>query len=170
MPANVEIKARVHDPGTLRTRITQAAGGTARVLRQTDVFFHAPRGRLKLRLCEGAPAELIYYDRETARGPKLSRYHVARTDAGEALRALLAAALGERGTVRKQRELWIVERTRIHLDQVEGLGAFLELEVVLQPGEPAARGQRIAREWMERLGVEGVDLVEAAYIDLLEGD
>jgi predicted adenylyl cyclase CyaB len=170
MPANVEIKARVHDPGTLRARITQTAGGAPRVLRQTDVFFHAPHGRLKLRLCEGAPAELIYYDRETARGPKLSRYHVARTEAGEALHALLAAALGERGTVRKQRELWIVECTRIHLDQVEGLGAFLELEVMLQPGEPAGRGQRIAREWMERLGVKDADLIEAAYIDLLEGD
>jgi adenylate cyclase class IV len=170
MPANVEIKARVRDPEALRARITQAAGGAPRVLRQTDVFFRAPHGRLKLRLCEGAPAELIYYDRETARGPKLSRYHIARSEAGEALRALLTASLGERGTVRKQRELWIVERTRIHLDQVEGLGAFLELEVMLHPDEPAGPGETVAREWMGRLGVEGADLIEAAYIDLLEGD
>jgi adenylate cyclase class IV len=170
MPANVEIKARVRDPEALRTRITRAANGAPRVLLQTDVFFRSPRGRLKLRLCDSAPAELIYYDRETARGPKLSRYHVARSESGEALRALLAASLGERGTVRKQRELWIVERTRIHLDRVEGLGAFIELEVMLQPDEPATRGESVAREWMGRLGIESADLIETAYIDLQEGD
>jgi adenylate cyclase class IV len=62
----------------------------------------------------------------------------------------------------------MVSQTRMHLDDVEGLGQFLELEVVLSPGQGDAEGQAIAEELMNRLGVERSDLLEGAYIDLLE--
>jgi predicted adenylyl cyclase CyaB len=69
--------------------------------------------------------------------------------------------------VRKQRTLFLAGRTRIHLDRVEGLGDFLELEVVLAEGEPADAGVREARALMHALGVESSQLVEGAYVDLL---
>jgi predicted adenylyl cyclase CyaB len=68
--------------------------------------------------------------------------------------------------VRKKRRLYMADRTRIHLDDVEGLGTFVELEVVLRDGEDAERGNAVARETMARLGIDESQLVEGAYADL----
>ena len=81
----------------------------------------------------------------------------------------MSLALGVRGVVRKKRTLYLVGQTRVHLDEVEGLGDFMELEVVLHPGQSDAEGQVIARDLMTRLGVAEKDLLEGAYMDLLEG-
>jgi predicted adenylyl cyclase CyaB len=75
--------------------------------------------------------------------------------------------LGVRGEVRKRRWLYLAGQARIHLDEVEGLGTFLEVEVVLQPGQSVAEGQRVASELRRALDVSDRDLVERAYIDLL---
>jgi predicted adenylyl cyclase CyaB len=83
------------------------------------------------------------------------------------LKALLALALGTSSVVRKVRTLYLHGQTRIHLDEVEGLGDFVELEVVLQEGQSEADGQAIARRLMRRLGIQPADLVEGAYMDLL---
>ena len=81
---------------------------------------------------------------------------------------MLTAALGERAVVRKRRLLYHAGRTRIHLDEVEGLGCFCELEVALAPGDTVAGGERTAAALMERLGIGAADLVARAYVDLLE--
>jgi predicted adenylyl cyclase CyaB len=94
---------------------------------------------------------------------------VAPTQDPEALRAALSRALGVRAVVRKTRTVHLVGRTRIHLDRVDGLGDFIELEVVLRPDEETASGASVARELMTRLEIAEEDLVEAAYVDLLEG-
>ncbi|MCI0529102.1 MAG: class IV adenylate cyclase, partial [Nitrospira sp.] len=73
-----------------------------------------------------------------------------------------------RGTVRKKRRVFMVGQTRIHLDQVEGLGNFVELEVVLKDGQCGAEGMRICEKLMKSLGIAEDDLIEGAYIDLLE--
>ncbi|MFN2187221.1 MAG: CYTH domain-containing protein, partial [Candidatus Promineifilaceae bacterium] len=80
----------------------------------------------------------------------------------------LESALGIRGIVRKRRWLYWVGNTRLHLDIVEGLGAFVELEVVLSTGQRIEEGEAIATSLMERLGISKGDLIEGAYIDLLE--
>ncbi|HET9912673.1 MAG TPA: class IV adenylate cyclase, partial [Anaerolineales bacterium] len=79
-----------------------------------------------------------------------------------------ALAYGIRGFVRKTRYLYLVGQTRVHLDDVEGLGQFIELEVVMREGQSDAEGQVIAEDLMERLGVARSDLLEGAYMDLLE--
>jgi len=76
---------------------------------------------------------------------------------------------GEVGRVRKARTLFLVGRTRIHLDEVEGLGHFMELEVVLREGESTEAGVREAHGLMERLGVKAAQLIDRAYVDLLRG-
>jgi predicted adenylyl cyclase CyaB len=83
------------------------------------------------------------------------------------LGAVLAAALGVRGVVRKRRRLYLIGRTRVHLDRVEGLGDFIELEVVLGEGEAVSRGEVVAAELADRLGIARSDLVRGAYLDLL---
>lgn len=83
------------------------------------------------------------------------------------LEQVLRSALGVLGKVRKTRQLFLAGQTRIHLDRVEGLGEFLELEVVLRPGQSAAGGSEIARDLLDRLGIRKEDLISRAYVDLL---
>jgi predicted adenylyl cyclase CyaB len=167
MVTNIEIKARVHDPEALRERVEALSDTTGELISQEDIFFTIPRGRLKLRLLAPDDGQLIYYERSDAAGPKRSDYLISVTQEPGTLKATLAAALGVRGVVRKERWLYWVGYTRIHLDQVDDLGSFLELEVVLQPDQSPEQGQAIAEKLMESLGIEGPDLIEGAYIDLL---
>jgi len=83
------------------------------------------------------------------------------------LRESLSQAYGQAGWVQKHRRLFLVGRTRVHLDDVKGLGHFLELEVVLNEGELAETGIREARRLMAQLGIDSSQLIEGAYVDLL---
>jgi predicted adenylyl cyclase CyaB len=168
MPTNVEIKAVIRDVARLKARAEALAGTPGEEIPQEDTFFRVPHGRLKLRELSPGQGELIYYEREDARDPKPSRYLITGTREPAALRAVLAAALGLRGIVRKRRLLYRIGQTRIHLDHVEGLGSFLELEVVLAGDQDTAGGTAIAVELMEQLGIRESDLVPCAYIDLLD--
>ena len=129
MARNVEIKARIADPASLRARVTALATAPPAVLSQTDTFFVVPRGRLKLRELGDGAGQLIFYERPDRPGPKTSSYTRVACADPRALAAMLGAALGVRGVVHKRRELFLAGRTRIHLDDVRGLGHFLELEV-----------------------------------------
>ncbi len=164
---NVEIKARVADPAALERRVAAMADRGPETLAQTDTFFRVPGGRLKLRERAGAPAELIFYRRPDTPDPALSRFHRVAVADGRALRALLGRALGAAGRVSKRRVVYHVGRTRVHLDDVRGLGHFMELEVVLAPRETPAAGAREARRLMRTLGIAGDALVAEAYVDLL---
>jgi predicted adenylyl cyclase CyaB len=169
MASNIEIKARVPDPAALRAAAERLSDTPATVLHQEDTFFHSPQGRLKLRRFDATHGELIYYERTDTAGPKRSNYFITRTSEPDMLKGVLAAAYGVRGVVRKTRTLYLVGQTRIHLDDVDGLGAFMELEVVLQPGQQDAHGQAVADTLMAQLGIAPADLIEGAYIDLLQG-
>ena len=169
MPTNVEIKAQVPDFTRLRSAVEALSDTPAEVLDQEDIFFNVPAGRLKLRITGDSQGELIHDHRADAPGPRPSRYRIAPTSDPASLRAILTSVLGVLGVVRKRRRLYRVGQARVHLDEVEGLGEFVELEVVLQPGQPEAEGVAIARVLMDRLGVAEGHLVEGAYIDLVEG-
>jgi adenylate cyclase class IV len=111
---------------------------------------------------------LIYYNRSDEAGPKRSTYHRAPLGEAEPIKALLEAYAGVQGVVRKTRDVIIARDTRIHIDEVDGLGWFVELEVVLGPDDPEEIGHSRARALMETLGIAERDLVEGAYMDLLQ--
>jgi predicted adenylyl cyclase CyaB len=167
MATNIEIKAWVADPESLRERVESLSDTAGELITQEDTFFHTPSGRLKLRVIAPDYGQLIYYERNDEAGPKRSDYLISVTSEPETLKAALSAALGIRGRVRKERWLYWIGHTRVHLDQVEGLGSFMELEVVLQPGQSAEEGQMVAEILMQELGLKETDLIEGAYIDLL---
>ena len=169
MPSNIEIKARVRDFDEIRRRAESISDFPLAVILQEDIFFNVPQGRLKLRLLAPDRGQLIYYQRVDQGGPKRSDYQISETMDPNSLRQVLEMAYGIRGVVKKTRYLYLVGQTRIHLDDVEGLGQFMELEVVLQEGQGDAEGQAIAEDLMTSLGVERSDLLEGAYMDLIDG-
>ena len=169
MPANIEIKARARDFEEIRRHAESLSDTSVEVILQEDVFFNTEKGRLKLRVLALNRGQLIYYTRPDQEGPKRSEYHIYETFDPENLKRVLELAYGIRGVVRKTRYLYLVGQTRVHLDDVEGLGQFMELEVVMGEGQSEAEGQSIAEDLMSRLGVERGDLIEGAYMDLLEG-
>jgi len=84
------------------------------------------------------------------------------------MQKILCSALGTIGVVKKQRTLYLVGQTRVHLDIVDGLGEFIELEVVLLPGQTGADGRLVAEGMMKALQIPATALVKGAYIDLLQ--
>ena len=168
MARNVEIKARVRDYQHTVQRARELASSEPVIIAQEDVFFPCPSGRLKLRILGPEHGELIFYQRPDHEGPKTSHYSLTLTSDPTGLRHVLASAYGEKAVVRKTRHLYFVGRTRIHLDRVEGLGDFLELEVVLTEGDSIANGEAETHQLMSSLGVTPEDLVPDAYVDLLE--
>jgi predicted adenylyl cyclase CyaB len=168
MRSNIEIKALAHNFTQLRLRAELLSDTPVEVIPQEDIFFHTQKGRLKLRILAANRAQLIYYTRPDQEGPKRSEYHIYETPDPENLKRVLELAYGIRGRVKKTRYLYLVGQTRVHLDEVEGLGQFMELEVVMAPGQSDAEGQAIAEELMSKLGLEKGDLLEGAYMDLLE--
>ena len=170
MPANIEIKARVKDFSSLKVRAESLSDTPLQVIPQEDTFFNVPKGRLKLRELAPDLAQLVWYARANDSGPKRSDYQIYETSDPESLKSILALALGVRGVVRKTRYLYLVGQVRIHLDDVEGLGYFMELEVVMQPGQSDAEGQIIAEDLMKKLGIDSADLLDSAYMDLIETD
>jgi predicted adenylyl cyclase CyaB len=167
MARNIEIKARIHSVEAIEPRAAALADQGPIEIYQDDTFFACPRGRLKLRAFSASEGQLIFYRRADLAGPKESFYVIAPTASPDALRAALALAYGQAGRVRKRRTLYIVGRTRVHLDRVEELGDFLELEVVLADGDAHEPGIVEARELMAALGISPSQLVEGAYVDLL---
>jgi predicted adenylyl cyclase CyaB len=168
LPSNIEIKARVRDFKAIQARAQKLTDTPLQVIPQEDTFFNVEKGRLKLRTLASDQAQLIFYTRPDQEGPKRSDYHITYSQDPQNLKRVLELAYGIRGVVKKTRYLYLVGQTRIHLDDVEGLGQFMELEVVLEDGQSDAEGQKIAEELMNALGVERTDLIDGAYMDLLQ--
>jgi adenylate cyclase class IV len=167
MPRNIEIKASVGDLAPVEARARAIATRGPEDLVQDDTFFACSRGRLKLREFDAGHGELIHYRRGDGAGPKVSDYSIAPTAAPRELRETLARAFGILGRVAKRRRVYLVDRTRIHLDNVEGLGMFIELEVVLAEAESLQDGEAVAGSLMKQLGIGEDQLVTGAYLDLI---
>ena len=166
MPTNIEIKSRLADLPTTRALVEAISDTPPQTLHQRDTFFRCSHGRLKLREMEGQ-AELIFYTRPDSAAAKQSDYEITPVADPESLRGVLSRALGVTQTVVKTRLLYLIGQTRVHLDSVDGLGDFLELEVVLRPGQEVAQGEAIAADLMGRLRIRDDDLCSTAYADML---
>jgi homotetrameric cytidine deaminase len=168
---NVELKARRGDLEAAATRCLDLGAEDHGFLTQRDTFFVARRGRLKLREQGADGSELIAYGRPDEFEPAESTYVLAPTSEVEPMAEALEYALGPPlVVVSKRRRLLMWNGVRIHLDEVENLGTFIEFEAVLEPG-PGPEALAAAREKVARLrgevGIEDSDLVSVAYADLL---
>ncbi len=167
MARNIEIKARIHSVEALAPAVAALTSSGPTQVHQDDTFFRCTQGRIKLRTFSDTSGELIFYQRADQPGPKESNYSVVSTSKPNELCTVLTEAYGQVGRVAKSRTLFMVGRTRVHLDRVEGLGDFLELEIMLDSDECPEAGVQEAFELMNRLGVTQDQLIESAYVDLL---
>lgn len=167
MSRNIEIKARMDHLLAMKSQIAAIADQGPIEIFQDDTFFRCKGGRLKLRVFSQESGELIFYRRSDRPGPKESFYVRTPSSNPASLREVLSLAYGITGRVIKQRTLYLIGRTRVHLDQVRDLGDFLELEVVLRDDEPSDAGVREAHDLMMRLSIAHSQLIEGAYVDLL---
>ncbi|MDF1839124.1 MAG: class IV adenylate cyclase [Planctomycetota bacterium] len=168
MASNIEMKARVEDPVALRQRALALNPNDVYVLEQVDTFFHCQTGRLKLRQFADGSAELIAYQRPNTQGARESVYYRTPTADGAGLLQALTASLGIKTIVRKRREVMLVGQSRIHLDAVESLGDFMEIEVVLEPDQSASDGETILADLMQKLAIASEHCIAGAYADFIE--
>ncbi len=165
MPQNLEIKCAYHSLARAR-RIARRIGASSRgTLRQVDTYFKANSGRLKLREINERQFELIYYHRPDARSSRYSDYTIVSLIEADAAKSLFRSLLGVSVVVRKRRALFLYKNARIHIDSVEGLGTFLEFEVVVKYGKRQARD--LMQFLMKEFGINRKMLLAGSYSDLI---
>lgn len=165
--SNIELKARCPDLQIMRNRAIRAGAKPAAILHQTDTYFHCTSGRLKLREINNERAELIAYHRDDHPESRKSEYSVIPVPDPASLKAALQATLGIRGQVIKRRELWLWRNVRIHLDDVQGLGTFMEFEAVVSERFDEAASKSNLEEIRGLLQIPDSDLIAVSYSDLL---
>jgi len=167
MPRNLEIKARIADVAAARAVVQWLGARPAGADEQVDTYYRIDRtDRLKLRTFGDGRAELIHYHRSEATGVRTSDYEVTPVRDGPT-RSLLVPATDPVVVVRKHRELHWLDNVRVHLDTVEGLGTFIELEAVVD----ARHDENACRQQIDRITValrlREEDLIRGSYADLL---
>jgi predicted adenylyl cyclase CyaB len=164
---NIEIKARLRDISAARRVAESVATERIGIQEQIDTYFTCANGRLKLRQISGQEAQLIWYLRPLDLQPKASDYSIVAVPQPELLRGILQAAMGIAKVVRKRREIFSCRNVRIHLDDVDGLGQFLEFEAVLSAETDDSTGRRQLEQLMAEFGVRPEDLLAGSYADML---
>jgi adenylate cyclase, class 2 len=167
MPRNIELKARLPDPAAATAVAERLCGRIAKMERQIDTYFRCTRGRLKLREIDGRKAELIWYERPDRAEAKASDYLIVPVADPAGLKQALTLALGIRGIIGKLRRIYLFKNVRIHLDEVDGEGSFLEFEAVLGDGGGADEGERLVGELQREFGIAPADLLTGSYGDML---
>jgi len=167
MPRNIEIKVRVADLEAVRRLCVRFGASAHTVEEQTDRYYTLDGDRrVKLRTIRGGRAELIEYRRAEATGVRASDYSV--TAVRDAAAGRCAVPRGRPlVVVRKRREVWLWDNVRIHLDTVDGLGTFLELEAVIDARHDEAACRAQVATVMEALGLSQSELLRASYADLV---
>lgn len=167
MPSNIEIKAILRNREHVEAIAASLSDAGPELISQEDHFFYCAGARLKLRILATDRGELIRYERDNVAESRCSRYLIARTSDPTVLLEILTNTLGRTVIVRKVRTLYQIGQTRVHLDRVLDLGDFLELEVVLRPGQSETEGKAIADSLLSKFQIDKDELVGEAYADLL---
>ena len=164
---NIELKVHYPDLAVVPERLRGLTFIDDGARTQIDTYFQAPRGRLKLREEDGRPAILIAYARPTEAGYRTSNYRLIPISDPAALKAGLEETVGLRGIVKKRRQVFLWENVRIHLDEVVGLGNFIEFEAVLSSDADEAISNKRLDELCRRLGIDSSKTIAGSYSDLL---
>lgn len=166
---NIEIKARCHDLASIQEILVNLQADYRGEDHQIDTYYKVPNGRLKLR--EGnIEKALIQYHRENIEGPKASHYQLYKSENLGEIKSLLHTALGELIIVDKKRKIFYINNAKIHLDQVEHLGTFVEIEIIEQGNDNDSRFTTLQAQceyYIETFGIQQRDLCSVSYSDMM---
>jgi predicted adenylyl cyclase CyaB len=168
MPDNIEIKAKTSQAGLVRSMLMDQKASFMGTDLQTDTYFNVAHGRLKLR--EGTIEQnLIWYNRADEKGPKHSSFQLIDARNMPGIKELLTAALGIKVVVAKSREIFYIDNVKFHIDQVQGLGSFIEIEAgnLHDPSLSVVTLQEQCSRYMGLFGIQAEDLLDCSYSDLL---
>lgn len=165
MPQNLEVKARVKSISFAQALTRSIHATFIECLNQVDTYFCVEHGRLKLRETNQQRCELIYYDRPETTNHRLSHFMIYPCQNASSLKDLLGKALGVRNIVTKTRLLYMYDVTRIHLDDVQYLGSFLEFETPYEGSHEKARN--VTDFLLARFEVQEADFIKSSYVDLM---
>jgi predicted adenylyl cyclase CyaB len=164
---NVEIKAKCPDASFIRNYLLSNQAEYKGVDEQTDTYFNVLNGRLKLR--EGnIENNLIFYERTNQAGPKNSHFHLVKVEDAAGLKDVLTRSMGIKVIVRKRREIYYIKNVKFHLDEVPGLGSFVEIEAgnILADLEQEQLKEQ-CDFYLKEFGIKEESLIEVSYSDLL---
>lgn len=164
---NLEIKAKISNLQYALDIAATLTGNGFEEIYQTDTYFNIHEGRLKLRKY-GDIAELIFYKRPDGREPEWSNYLISEVKSPIVIKEILESIHGVKTVVKKRRRLFLLENTRIHIDEVDNLGIFLEFEVVTNENTNPDDSRKTIDMLISEFGIEENDLIEASYCDLQE--
>lgn len=165
---SIEIKARSYNNDRFRTILEDRHADFRGTDHQIDTYLKTSRGRLKIREGRVENNRLVYYERADETGPKHSDVLVFEYDTGTQLKDMLVAALGILIVVDKQREIYYINNVKFHLDQLRGLGQFVEIEAIGRAGETGLEPLRKQCNFYRGLlGIRDEDLIDVSYSDLL---
>lgn len=164
---NIEIKARCENPDHIRTILNKHNADFKGTDHQIDTYFKVPEGRLKLR--RGTiENNLIFYKRSNQKGPKSSNINLVPAEHPEKLHTLLESALGIKVVVDKEREIYFIDNVKFHIDEVKGLGSFVEIEAIDEDrsiGKEKLHQQ--CQKYLQLFKIQEDQLVAESYSDLL---
>jgi len=164
---NIEIKARCANPVIIRELLRSRNAEFRGTDHQTDTYYSVPDGRLKLR--EGnIENNLIFYNREDESGPKKSDCILYTPGDSTALKKILEKSLGIRTVVRKTREIWYLDNIKIHIDQLDKLGNFIEIEAKQEGKLTEADLYSQCHKLLSEFGIKEEELVSGSYSDMVD--
>ena len=162
---NIEFKAELRDPDAARCQCEVLGATQVGVLRQTDTYYKLADGRLKKREAPGEPIEWIYYHRNDSVKPRMSNYSILTDD--QARRRWGTKTLRQWLVVVKKRQLWMIDNVRIHLDEVDELGKFIEFEAIVSKNRDVKECHLAVNHLREVFGPVMGEPVSPSYCDLM---
>jgi predicted adenylyl cyclase CyaB len=168
MGINIEIKAHCDNLESFKSKLLQLPVTFEGEDTQIDTFFRVSHGRLKLRESTIYGNILIPYLRPNKEGPKQSDYELIRVSNPQKVKILLGQILGIVGEVMKKRTIYLFENVRIHLDEVEQLGSFIEFEAVIDDEKAVNRNKEKTQWLLNYFNITDNQLIKVAYVDLIK--
>jgi adenylate cyclase class 2 len=165
MPQNLELKARISSVSEAVHAAHRLKAQAKGILQQRDIYYKVSRGRLKLRIINDRSAELIFYNRPNKKGSRYSDYFVLPVSNAGLTNELCTAAFGQKVVVKKKRQLFLYKNSRIHLDEVRGLGTFVEFEVLVRYG--IRQAQKLLEVLSTEFAIKQTATLAFSYSDML---
>jgi adenylate cyclase, class 2 len=165
MPQNLELKARIASVSDAVHTAHRLKAHVKGMLHQRDIYYKVSRGRLKLRIINNHSTELIFYNRPNKKGSRYSDYFVLPVSNRKLTNELCTTAFGQKVVVEKKRRLFLYKNSRIHLDEVRGLGTFIEFEVLVKYGRRQA--QKLLEVLSTEFAIKPTAVIALSYSDIL---